>query len=357
MGRSEPSQPARDAIKALQERGVEVSVASANVADPVELRRAIDMAGVPVAGVLHLAGVVRDGFIVNQTYAGFEEVLQPKLQGALNLLDCLTPADLQFIVFFSSAASLLGAPGQSNYAAANAALDGLAVRLQARGLPAVSINWGPWAEAGMAAGMSLQLPHMSIEQGLRAFDSIIAQGRGQTGVLTLGAQALAERFAGRVEVVRCENDGHSGDRSAKNDTACSKNVPVQRLGGLPASQRSMEIERIVRSQIAAVMKIDAAGLGEQQALKDIGLDSLMALEVRNAISAALGTSLPATLLFDYPTVTDLTKYLEETLFPFNDEDTSAEIAQETSAEFDFEGLSERELAELFEKELGPIDER
>jgi myxalamid-type polyketide synthase MxaB len=156
-GRSGPSAEAWEAMEEMRAAGASVREVRADVASPADTARLIEacQAEAPLRGVVHAAGVLDDGVVDRQTAERFSRVLAPKVYGAWNLHHQTRELPLDFFVLFSSMASVLGSPGQSSYAVANAFLDALAHHRRARGLPGLSINWGPWSEAGMAALLSL----------------------------------------------------------------------------------------------------------------------------------------------------------------------------------------------------------
>src|SRR5262249_32324326 len=153
-GRSAPSDVAQNTISALEQQGAQVAVLQADVADEQAVERILEQIAAsmpPLRGIVHAAGVLDDGVLLKQSWGRFERVLAPKLLGAWNLHTQTRGLPLDFFVLFSSLASVLGSPGQGNYAAGNAFLDALAHHRQSQGLPALSVNWALWAEAGMAA--------------------------------------------------------------------------------------------------------------------------------------------------------------------------------------------------------------
>jgi NAD(P)-dependent dehydrogenase (short-subunit alcohol dehydrogenase family) len=170
VGRSGPSDAIREVLQELEEAGARVVVAAADVAREDQIARVIDEVrreGPPLRGVVHAAGVLDDGILTQQTRERFERVMTPKVDGAWNLHGLTQDDELDFFMLFSSGASVLGSPGQANYVAANEFLDALAHYRRAAGLPATSINWGAWAEVGLAARED-RARHLS-NQGLVAF--------------------------------------------------------------------------------------------------------------------------------------------------------------------------------------------
>ncbi|ACY15480.1 type I polyketide synthase [Haliangium ochraceum] len=366
----------RQALAQLRERGVTVEVVAADVGEPAELARALERAQqlAPLRGVVHAAGAVDDALLAQQDPARYRRVLVPKALGALHLHQLTAGAQLDFFVLFSSAAALIGAPGQSNYAAANSVLDALAQARRARGLPALAVAWGAFAEVGMAAAQDVRgarlaergILGMRPEDGFDTLGHLLARGVAQAAVLALDtrqwlesspALARAPRFS---ELVR-EGQQSGAGRSALRDLAA--------LRAAPADERRARVERLLRQEIGRVLRIDGEQLEPQAQLGTLGFDSLLSLELRNRLESLLGLSLSAVLLWTYPTLESLTEHLSEQLAPAPPDAArpaaepatdSAEAASDAagdaqddlsgdSAEDDLENLSDEERAQLEER--------
>ncbi|MET8546562.1 type I polyketide synthase, partial [Kitasatospora sp. NPDC004799] len=315
----------REELAAL---GAEVEIAACDVADREAL--AALLAAVPAAhplkAVVHAAAVLDDGVLDALTPERLDHVLRPKADAAQHLHELTAGLDLDAFVLFSSAAGLLGNAGQANYAAANAFVDALAHHRRAHGLPAVSLAWGFWAERSTLTGALDEaevrrlsrggVAPLSSAQGLALFD---AAQRGAEPLLVplrldsaalrgqAAAGALAPLMRGLVRVpmrrtVAAATGG--GEASAFQ----------QRLAGLDAQERARLLLDLVRGQAAAVLghaSADAVEAG--RAFRELGFDSLTAVELRNRLSAATGLRLPATTVFDYPTPTALAARLDSRL--------------------------------------------
>ncbi|MFZ4850711.1 MAG: SDR family NAD(P)-dependent oxidoreductase, partial [Caldilinea sp.] len=293
-GRSGVRTEAQRALLAeLGQSGVRVEVVQADVADAAAVRALVDRAlslG-PLRGIVHAAGVLDDGVLAAQTPARFAAVLAPKAEGAWHLHRLTQQCDLDFFVAFSSTTSLVGNPGQSNYAAANGFLDGLMQARHSQGLPGLSINWGPWAEVGMAAHLRSQIQRQGMGliapgQGRQLFRHLLAQPVAQVGVLP---------------------------RLRRQETPVSRPLGLRgEMVGLPSAQRAPRMESYLRQEIAGVLGLrDGSAVELRARLFDMGLDSLMAVELRNKLQKGLDVQLHATLLFDYPTLEVLAPYLLE----------------------------------------------
>ncbi|MFC9249523.1 SDR family NAD(P)-dependent oxidoreductase [Streptomyces sp. NPDC057136] len=304
--------------------GAEVTVAACDVADREAL--AALLASVPVAhpltGVVHTAGVIDDGVIDALTPGRLATVFRPKVDAALHLHELTAGLDLSAFVLFSSAAGTLGNPGQGNYSAANAFLDALAHQRRRAGLPAASLAWGPWAEAeGMSGGLSdADLGRMaregfaplSAEDGLALFDTAQSVDEAltlpmhlDTAVLAPHADELPPILRGLVRAPR---------RRAAESGAATADSLTERLAALPESERDATLLDLVREQVAVVLGHAGADAVEaDRSFKEIGFDSLTAVELRNRMNAVTGLRLPATLVFDYPTPAALMAYIRHEL--------------------------------------------
>lgn len=316
FGRSEPSGSARAAIEALEARGVCVAVARADVANRAELERAIrslpDEMSRPT-GVYHAAGVLDDGVVGQQSPERFEKVMGPKAEGAWNLHEATSGLPVTEFVMFSSVASVLGSPGQSNYAAANAFLDGLAAYRRARGLPALSINWGPWADVGMAARMGEEklagrgvrptAPDQAIEGMRRLIEAdatqaavIDADWETVVGLYPAGPPALLKELAAAPE------KRSRGDQELR-----------QRVAATPPDQRRAMLQAYFLEQIARVMELEADRIDPDQPMNTLGLDSLMAIELKNGIESSLSISLPMAKFLEGPSASQLAEMVVDLL--------------------------------------------
>ncbi|MEV4753443.1 type I polyketide synthase, partial [Streptosporangium sp. NPDC049248] len=311
----------RDELTAL---GARVSIVACDVADTDALAAVLaDIpAEYPLTGVVHAAGVSPANSLDGLAAAELAEVMRAKVVGALNLDALLGDRELDFFVLFSSIAAVWGSGGQAAYAAANASLDALADRRRARGAAATSVAWGPWAGDGMAAADGAQ-DYLS-RRGVRA----MAPGAAVTALwravahrdTTVAVADIAwEQFAPTFTAAR--QSALLGDLpevlslveaglSLREDEQSAASALRTRLRELPAGERSQVLRDMVREQIAVVLRHSGADAVEvERAFKDLGFDSLTAVELRNALRAATGLSLPATMVFDYPTPAVLADFL------------------------------------------------
>jgi acyl transferase domain-containing protein/acyl carrier protein len=271
----------------------------------------------PLAGIVHAAGVLDDGLLLNQRWEPCERVLAPKVRGALHLhqLTCNQPLD--FFVMFSSMASLLGSRGQASYMAANAFLDALAHARRAEGLCGLSINWGPWADVGMADRMAHAsttrrgIRDLPPGQALDILGTLLAQTSGiaaQIGVIPI-------RWAEYLSSVPDGTASPFFDEMARGTPARPpaqgrRGELTRRLAEIPLEHRRTELIAHVHRTVAHALGLPAPETIEPaERLFALGLDSLMAVDVSQRLKIDVDRDLPATLLFDYPTVETLAGYL------------------------------------------------
>ncbi|MFI2287583.1 SDR family NAD(P)-dependent oxidoreductase [Streptomyces niveus] len=313
---------ARELAAELGESGAHVTLAACDAADREALAALLaDIpAEHPLSAVVHTAGVLDDGVVESLTPERLDTVLRPKVDAALNLHE-LTE-ELSAFVLFSSASGLLGGPGQANYAAANAFLDALAEHRTAAGLPGVSLAWGAWAQdAGMTATLDAAdlrrmerggiLP-LSPGQGLALFDTATALGEPALAPVRLDLNAL--RTSGETVPALLSHLVRARRRTAENLAHTPAADLSAQLAALPQAERETRLGTLVRAQVAEVLGFaDPNFIGDSRAFKDLGFDSLTAVELRNALYARTGLRLPATLVFDHPTPGALAAYLGEEL--------------------------------------------
>ncbi|MEU7146405.1 type I polyketide synthase, partial [Nocardia sp. NPDC046473] len=278
----------------------------------------------PLSAVVHAAGVLDDGTIASLTPDRLDAVFASKVAAAWNLHELTAGLpSVEAFVLFSSAAGAFGNAGQGNYAAANAFLDGLAVHRRSRGLPAVSIGWGLWAESSGMTG-HLDGSHygrlaragvgaLSTEDGLGLFDKAISGPRAAVLPLRLHSAVLRrEAAAGTLHPLLHDLARITIRRTA--GTAVAGSTLADRLVRTDADEQRRLMLDLVRGNAAIVLgHAGPESVGAQRAFRDLGFDSLTAVELRNRLATASGLQLPATLVFDYPTVTALAEHLIDRL--------------------------------------------
>ncbi|MEU5952063.1 type I polyketide synthase [Streptomyces sp. NPDC047525] len=300
--------------------GAHVTLAACDVTDPGALKELLAAvpADHPLTGVVHSAGVLDDGTITSLTPDQVDRVFRPKVDAAWHLHELTRDLDLSAFVLFSSAAGILGGPGQGNYAAANAFVDALTHHRRAAGLPATSLAWGLWETASAMTGDMAEtdvarlsrsgVGGLTEEQGLALFDlgcaaddAVVVPMRLDIGALRGGPDEVPPLLRGLVR-----------PRSTKA-AAASEEPLSQRLAGLTEEEQGRELLLLVRDQTAAVLGYAPEELDVSGALTQLGLDSLTALQLRNRLAGATGLRLPTTVVFDQPTGPALAGYLRREL--------------------------------------------
>ncbi|HWM83312.1 MAG TPA: type I polyketide synthase [Pseudolabrys sp.] len=325
-GRQPPRRSAADRIAALEAQGIAVRIACADVADRAAMaaiRDDIRAHMPPLAGVVHAAGVLRDAVLLNQRWDDGQAVLRGKAHGAWLLHDLTRDLPLDFFILYSAAGVVLGAPGQGLYSAANAQLDALAEARRAVGLPALSVAWGAWADAGMAAEQTLHGADVWQARGLRkivpatgfaGLEVLLARGVAYGAVLPIDwsrfMASLPESADRDIFSAVARGAQPPGSRPAAKQTNGQHDGFLARVRALPDSQRRDEVLGQVSEQVRLLLGADAdAVFDPRRPLKELGVDSLMAVELRNVLVRAFGKPLSATLGFDHPTLDALTAHL------------------------------------------------
>ncbi|WP_405019837.1 type I polyketide synthase [Kitasatospora sp. NBC_00070] len=316
--------------------GAEVEIAACDVSDRGSV--AALLTDRRLSGVVHLAGVLDDGAIGSLTPERMDRVLRPKVDAALNLHELTSGMGLTAFVLFSSAAGTLGNAGQGNYAAANAFLDALAAHRRAHGLPAQSLAWGLWADGGMAGELAeadvrrmgkVGIGAIPTERGLELFD--LAGSLTDPAVLPirLDLRTLAEAGDELPPVFRGLVRGRPRRAAAAAAGAVSADGLLARLTGLQAPERAEVLLDLVQTQAAVILgHAGAHAVEPDRAFKELGFDSLSAVEFRNQVNAATGLRLPATLVFDYPNARALALHLGEVLVPETGADQAGAVGTE-----------------------------
>ncbi len=350
VGRSgAASEEARLVLRQLEQAGVKVNAAQADVSDAksvVNLLQNISETMPPMRGVFHTAGIFDDRVLMRHDLERFARVMAPKVNGAWNLHLLTREMPLDCFVMFSSAAAFLGLLGLGNYTAANAFLDALAHYRQSLGLPALSIDWAGWTRIGMAEALGERresqwlakgLDSVSPEQGLQAVSDLMLQSRPQVAVLKVDWPVFFKELpTKRLPPLLSEVARLAGPSSASpGSTSDFLSKLDQAAPGTP--RRALLREHIIQ-QVARILEFDDSFvLDPQQPLAEVGLDSLMAIELRNMLSTSIGRQMPPTLLFDYPTIESVYSYLASLVF----EDEAPPVAVETTAvDPELEGILE-----------------
>ncbi|WP_307811746.1 SDR family NAD(P)-dependent oxidoreductase, partial [Streptomyces sp. AV19] len=310
-------------IAELEELGASARVVACDVSDRDALASLLDE--LPrLCGVVHAAGVLDDGVVPSLTPERLETVLRPKADAAWHLHELTRNRDLAMFVLFSSAAGVFGSAGQGNYAAANSFLDALARLRRAEGLPAHSLAWGLWSERSALTGdlgtsdldrmRRLGVRPLSSDDGLALFDAAVRAPRALAVPLRLDVAALRER--GEPAPLLRGLVRPASRRGAVNAAPGAASGHRERLAALPPAERERALTELVRAHGAVVLgHAGAEALAEDRSFRDLGFDSLTAVELRNRLGAATGVRLPVTAVFDHPTVAALVAELGRLLVP------------------------------------------
>ena len=302
------------AIRELEALGASVHLASVDVADEKQLCAYLDEyraeGWLPIRGVVHAAGVVQDGLLVQLDAAALDSVLRPKVAGGWLLHRLFEDAPLDFFVMFSSAGSILGQPGQGNYAAANAFLDALAHHRTALGKPALSINWGAWSGLGfaktqggkhLAARLALAgIGSLAPAQALKVMDQLMRQRATQVAVVPVDWTRYRQFYPAGTELrVLSELTLKETDSSVAAINRGEKRIAL--LAAEPV-ERLQLIQSYLTDLVARVLGQSSSKVDLQQPLSNLGLDSLMAVELKNRIAMDLGVNVPMVTFLSGPSV-------------------------------------------------------
>ena len=363
VGRSDPSPSAQAAVDALRRRGVEVMTFRSDIADRERTQRVI--ADVqrrmgPLRGIMHAAMVLDDAPIERLTEERMWKAMAPKMLGAWNLHALTLDAPLDFFVLFSSMSAVIGNPGQANYVAGNAFLDTLAYYRRAQGRPALTVDWGMVGEVGHLANIPeaadrlgrFGIRPMPVSETLDALDELIPSNAVQVAVvevewkdlLRLTASRTLARFAG----VLGETDGEDG-RSKTSSR-------VREILEADAATLPPLLETYIRDHLARAMGASPARIDVQQSLVSLGLDSLIAVEVRNRINADLGMNVPLAKFMQGASVNSLAAYIAERLLQGDRSERAKPQRADAAAESEI-AASSRSAAEPSDHTGGPTDAR
>jgi acyl transferase domain-containing protein len=308
LGRRPPDQETRDLLDRLEAQAVRIDIVQGDVSCLDDLQRAAAFIGdrTGLNGIFHCAGTLSDGVLVKQTWERFRSVMAAKVAGAWNLHRLSSGMPLDLFVLFSSAVSVIGSAGQANHAAACAFEDALAVYRRRLGLPGISINWGPWSEVGAAAGAAIHSRWQAMgvfafppSAGLQALEALLQNPAPQITVLK----------ADWTQFLRTRPDSpmfrmlRATARPAGEPLRTAAQAPELSLRGVPEAEKGQIVRQFVERVIRMTMELEVGfELNPRQGLSELGMDSLLSIELRNHLQRGTGMALPATLAFDYPTI-------------------------------------------------------
>ncbi len=299
----------RRASPSIEIPGAVIETAAVDVSDSAAVDALIQKYGndwPELKGVIHTAGVLDDGILSSQNWSRFEKVFAPKVQGSWNLHASTLNKPLDFFILFSSVASSLGSPGQINYASANSYMDALAYYRQDKGLPALSISWGPWSEVGLAAKLTERhrasgFIAIKPQEGVKAFELALTQANPHVSIAHIDWKKVSFKQAFLSEQV-----GFKGVEAA---------MLFQHLSDALPSERKDILTEYLQKTAGKILGVKE--LNSEQGFFDSGMDSLMAKELQTKLQLDMGDlhTFPSTLTFDYPSISKLSQYFEEKVFP------------------------------------------
>jgi acyl transferase domain-containing protein/acyl carrier protein len=313
--RRTPDADAQRAIDDITERyRCRIHTFAADVGDESEVEKLLERIRAelpPLAGVAHLAGVVDDALLSQQSLESFRTTLAPKAFGARHLDRLMKKDDLDFFIVSSSVSSLFGSPGQANYATANAMVDGLVAERKAHGLPATGVNFGPWAQGGMASSEAARanlgaqgLVPLEPSAALSALAEVVANGTGQATVIKANWQRAAKLLgASRPPILDLVLPSAVGEVTGDSEL-------LRQLQEIPDAQRAGFVTEFLQREVQQFLRLAQPPAATSRFL-DLGTDSLMAVELRNRLHSQFGGAftINATAVFDYPTIGGLAEYL------------------------------------------------
>jgi phthiocerol/phenolphthiocerol synthesis type-I polyketide synthase C len=317
LGRGPASEAGQRAIEDLRGHGSDVVYTRGDVTQTDQLASVLDSIRAtmpPLRGVVHAAGILDDGILARLDYKRLREVMAPKVDGAWNLHTLTRDAALDYFVLFSSAAALLGSPGQAHYAAGNAFLDALAWYRRAEGKPALSINWGPWAEVGLVSRPEQQrnlnrhgMIPVPVADGVQTLSKLFRSSATQVAVLRLDPARWQSNRSTPSLIADLLGAPTVSDSGGRGDDL--RDVVLRADDG----ERRRQLESYLREQAAGKLGLAPSQLDVETPLHQLGVDSLVAVELRAQIERDLGIVVPVVRLLDGPNVTGLAGWLAEQL--------------------------------------------
>jgi acyl transferase domain-containing protein/acyl-CoA synthetase (AMP-forming)/AMP-acid ligase II/acyl carrier protein/GNAT superfamily N-acetyltransferase len=318
VGRSQPSAEAQAILHALKTQGIQVVIASADVTNPAEVAGVLARCGgelPPLKGLIHAAAVIKDGILSDLNKERFDDVIAPKLRGAWNLHRQTLANQLDFFVMFSSMTSVLGVSGQGNYVAANTFLDRLAVYRRQQGLPAVSINWGPWSEVGQASikGRSDRMASKGIgsirpDLGLLILGELIRRQLPQVAAIDVNWKLLSETspLLNRTGFIQSLQENAADGEKAEGAADEAETAAI--LGDILAVEgkaRRTLVENYLTEKVCRVLGLQGAAIDLHQSTFELGFDSLMTVELKVWVEKDLAIVIPAETLLQGPSIYQL----------------------------------------------------
>jgi 3-oxoacyl-(acyl-carrier-protein) synthase/NAD(P)-dependent dehydrogenase (short-subunit alcohol dehydrogenase family)/acyl carrier protein len=381
VGRGQPGEAVQRKIEDLKAMGKNVRFVAGNVGNADDLGRILALIEneMPhLGGVVHAAGLVDDGLLIHQDPDRMTRVLVPKVAGAWNL-HCLTRgSDLDFMVFFSSMTSLLGTAGQAGYGAANGFMDGLAHFRKQGGLPCLSINWGGWAGLGMAAGLNPKerdrlkasgIGLIEADKGLDILEQLLTFDGPQAAVLNMVWDRYAGRYGGGGPPAMIAEliSGASLKKNRETDNI------VNQLKALPLNAREQALMDYLWGKVTRILGFpEDTPLDGEAGLFDLGMDSIMAVQLKDQLADEFNRPIRSTLVFNHPSIGDIAGYLKDKILPAlfggsgetkTSDETGVAMVEPLKKERsvrditddDLDGLSEDTLGDMLDEKLAKLN--
>jgi len=322
MGRRAPNEATAAVVEKLRAAGAEIRVAQGDVSIATDVANLVSMIAAempPLRGIMHSAGVLDDGVLGLQNWSRFEKVFGPKIIGTKLLFDATAALPLDFFALYSSMAALVGPPSQSNHAAANAFMDSFAHAARARGRRVTSINWGPWSEIGAAQELGAEalrkwqasgVGSITTEGGLDALGESLHRDATQIAVMPLNVPLFTKHYRSPLS----SDLATAADEPERTSAPAPAHADAFRARWLAAGpdERPELVRGFVAEQAGKVLGLPPTRTpAPTQHLGELGLDSLMAIELKSRLETGLGCSLPTTVALDHPTIDGLVAYLAE----------------------------------------------
>ena len=364
ISRSQPSESAQLRINNLRKQGAEVVVTQADVSVQEDMEKAlkqVEEAMPPLKGVIHAAGVLGFNLLHELELSQLEAILHPKVVGGWLLHQLTQKLELDFFVNFSSIASVWGSKGQAHYAAANHFLDGLTYYRQSIGLPSHTINWGPWSGGGMATGEAMNwLNQMGVkplepEKAIAALEKVLGSNSPHTVVADINWDLFKELYelAGKrsfLEEISLDSDATDGERTSEHSSEL-----LQQLHQAPESERNQMLIEHLQTDVAKIIGLSKSKLPDPElGFFQMGMDSLMAVELRNLLSSTFSSSISTATLFETSNITDLAEYLIKEIFPEEQDQEDVQDSQNITTPKNIETQFEGEIDSAIASELQEI---
>lgn len=371
VGRSAPDAEKASVIEKLRSSGATISVVQANVASATEVDDLIDeikKSLPPLRGVIHAAGVFNDRVVIRQDWDRFREVLAPKVSGAWNLHRATLEADIDIFALFASGASFLSSPGISNYAAANSFLDSIAHYRNGLGLPATSFDWGPWSNIGMADALGEKSESqwaefgfvpMKAAEALRVFDEFVVGSKTQLGIFRVDWEQFQIGLRGNAPPSIYRELLEQQSREQSESPAEQEPAQAVRERALAASgdERYTIVARQLCLEASRVLRLSGSDLDADLALVDSGLDSLMAVELRNRVETDFAVAIKVGRILDGASVHDLADSIVEELQSLKSADNETDNSLAVAASGAVDGMSDAEVDAMLDRLLAEDKEQ